>query len=82
MINFLAWSKKDCKTFSGKIAGTVKCECTHLTNFALLLDVYKTDANGETTKQLLLLDQVGKVLFPYCLVKVKRNKIKFGCKLE
>ena len=81
-IRFLAWSREGCKTLSRKIAGTVRCECTHLTNFALLLDVYKSDTNGEATKQLQLLNQVGETLFSHCLVKIKRNEIQSDCKLD
>lgn len=54
--HILAWSREGCKTFPGKVASTVRCKCTHLTSFALLLDP------SETTKELLLLNQVSEPL--------------------
>ena len=67
-IDVLAWSREGCKTLPGKVLGTVRCECTHLTNFALLLD----DDKSETTEPLFSLNQVGKLLFSSCLVRFKR----------
>ena len=67
-LDVLAWSREGCKTLPGKALGTVRCECTHLTNFALLLD----DDRRETTKLLFLLNQVGELLFSSCLVRFRR----------
>ena len=68
-IDVLAWSREGCETRPKEVSGTVKCECTHLTNFALLL----ADDQSETTTQLELLNQVGELLFSSCLVRFKRR---------
>ena len=44
-LSFLVWSKEGCKTFAGKLVGTVRCECTHLTNFALMPDINQSGTN-------------------------------------
>ena len=41
----LVWSRENCTTLPGEITGTVSCECTHLTNFALLLDIDQSGSN-------------------------------------
>ena len=66
-----AWSREGCKTLPRDNSGTVTCKCTHLTNFALLLD----DDLSETTTQLKELDQVGKLMFSSCLVRFKRRSL-------
>ena len=68
-IDFLAWSREGCKSLPGEKSGTVRCECTHLTNFALLLD----DDRSEKTRQLQKLDEVGELIFSSCLVRFKRR---------
>ena len=50
-------------------SGTVRCECTHLTNFALLLDDDQTETPFES------LNKVGKLLFSSCLVRFKRRDL-------
>ena len=75
-LDVLAWSREGCKTLPGKALGTVRCECTHLTNFALLLD----DDRRETTKLLFLLNQVGELLFSSCLVP--RCLLNISCTLN
>ena len=39
------WDTTGCKFLSQTKEGVVSCQCTHLTNFALLLDVYQTVSN-------------------------------------
>ncbi|PIK53045.1 hypothetical protein BSL78_10059 [Apostichopus japonicus] len=48
------WSTDGCRLVSAGSDGMVNCECTHLTNFAVLMDVYDGDSLTET--QLLILD--------------------------
>ena len=68
-IDLLAWSREGCKTLPGENSGTVRCECTHLTNFALLLD----DNQSKTITTLSSLNQVGKLMLSSCLVRFKRR---------
>ena len=42
---FLAWSTEGCQTYPGKLPDTIRCECKHLTNFALLIDVNQSGSN-------------------------------------
>ena len=49
-IFLLAWSKEGCETFPGTFQGTIKCKCTHLTNFALLLDINQSGSNPLSLK--------------------------------
>ena len=49
-LSFLVWSREGCKTFAGKLVGTVRCECTHLTNFALMPDVSRSGSNPLSLK--------------------------------
>ena len=39
------WDSSGCVFVNETVGGKVTCECTHLTNFALLLDVYQTGSN-------------------------------------
>ena len=39
------WSSEGCKTITNISSNKVHCECNHLTNFAILLDVSQTGAN-------------------------------------
>ena len=55
-VYFLVWSREGCNTLPGKFAGTVKCECTHLTNFALMLDV---DQSGSDPLSLKIITWIG-----------------------
>ena len=55
-IYFLVWSRDGCKTLPGKFDGTVRCECTHLTNFALMLDV---DQSGSNPLSLKIITWIG-----------------------
>ena len=49
-LSFLVWSREGCKTLSGKFVGSVRCECTHLTNFALMLDIDQNDSKPLSLK--------------------------------
>ena len=55
-IYFLVWSRDGCKTLPGKLDGTVRCECTHLTNSALMLDV---DQSGSNPLSLKIITWIG-----------------------
>ena len=52
-LSFLVWSREGCKTFAGKLVGTVRCECTHLTNFALMPDINQSGTNPLSLKIII-----------------------------
>ena len=78
MTDVLVWSRDGCKTLPGNVQGTLRCECTHLTNFALLLD----DDQSETTKKLRSLNEVGELLLSSFFVKRKKKAVETEHKLN
>jgi len=81
---FGGWSPNGCKVSnSKKTKGYVTCECDHLTNFALLLDVSQTENNP---LELKIVTFIGCGISIFCLIatiitlllfrKLRQNKTK------
>ncbi|XP_019850052.1 PREDICTED: hemicentin-1-like isoform X1 [Amphimedon queenslandica] len=65
------WSSDGCNTSSGSTDSQVTCNCDHLTNFAILLDVSPPEEPTERTALTLFLDSVsyiGIIISIICLI--------------
>ena len=63
----LYWSTEGCVTISSNRTHT-ECRCSHLTNFAILMDVHGVELDEEDERNLDLITQIGCSVSIVCLV--------------
>ncbi|XP_046406446.1 adhesion G protein-coupled receptor L2-like isoform X5 [Ischnura elegans] len=62
-----SWSEEGCRVESTNISHTL-CQCDHLTNFAVLMDIHSTLLNPPHQTALQIITYVGCIISSVCLV--------------
>lgn len=64
---YSAWSEEGCRVEGTNATHTV-CECDHLTNFAILMDVHMTSLSARHQTALQIITYVGCSISIICLI--------------